>query len=300
MGLATTGSLSDYLKNKHVHHKFETEYQLGGSLGRGGFGFVVAVTHMTDMQQSACKFIVKKRIRKSRWVHDPTLGKCPIEVWAAHNLQHDNLLEFVDYFEDETYCYLVTTRFGSKEIDEYLPPSPVETRFPKSASMDLFQYLSVNTRMSERDCRHVMNQLMSCVEYLYHMNLIHRDIKDENILIDSSLDIKLVDLGSITAVGDGNFDNFLGTLQYAAPEIVRCETYSAESAEIWSIGCLMYIMLTGELPFMSPRDVLDMPVRQPTVKLGFWARELVMRMLDKDPKGRPSIQDVINHPFLDG
>ncbi|KAJ3299831.1 hypothetical protein HDU76_006211 [Blyttiomyces sp. JEL0837] len=166
-------------------------------------------------------------------------------------------------------------------------------------------------RFTEDQARYVFRQILSAVTYLLTMNILHRDIKDENILIDQNFNVKLIDFGSAcftTQSGDGLF---LGTLQYAAPEIVEGRASRGSPCEIWSLGCCLFIMVTGESPFETIHDVRMSPppfsrtrgnggVSGGSGKLSHLCQHLISWMLEKDPAKRPSVQQVLQHPWLAG
>ncbi|KAJ3025258.1 UNVERIFIED_CONTAM: hypothetical protein HDU68_007328, partial [Siphonaria sp. JEL0065] len=177
--------------------------------------------------------------------------------------------------------------------------TPLERR----NSCDLFECIEYYQRFTEEQARHVFKQIVSAVSYLESNRIIHRDIKDENILIDREFNVKLIDFGSATVldrngrVVDGLF---LGTLQYAAPEILSGRPSHGSECEVWSLGCCLYIMLAGEAPFESPKDViqLDRPLAPRNVVLSHGVSSLIMWMLEKDPKKRATVRDVLRHPWV--
>lgn len=191
----------------------------------------------------------------------------------------------------------------SRNVD--LPSSPVHSVFDhfyaKPTTSDLFEYLQTQ-HISEPASRFIMLQLMSIVQYLDSRNMVHRDIKDENIIIDHrTLRILLVDFGSIVVFTRGEgIRSFLGTLQYAAPEVLASKKYDAQPAEVWQIGCLLYIMLSSRIPFSSSRQAQFEGMNRIETYVSAWALDLVESMLVKDPKRRATISDIINHPWMLG
>ncbi len=142
---------------------------------------------------------------------------------------------------------------------------------------------------------------MSSIAYLHSLGIVHRDIKDENILIDSNLSVKLIDFGSAAFFdipGGKRFDRFMGTIQYAAPEILRGEKYRGPEAEIWALGCCLYIMLTGQVPFSTPQQAVSQPFTLPTLPLSSSCLDLLSSMLQKSSSKRATVEKVLSHPWL--
>lgn len=130
--------------------------------------------------------------------------------------------------------------------------------------------------------------------------IVHRDIKDENILIDNQYNVKLIDFGSASFIPKEDeplFTRFLGTLQYASPEIFRGESYRGPEAEIWALGCCLYIMLSGRVPFETPDQAVRCAIREPK-NTSNMCLNLLGWMLCKDQRDRPTIQQVASHEWL--
>ncbi|KAJ1553206.1 hypothetical protein HK096_008827 [Nowakowskiella sp. JEL0078] len=126
-------------------------------------------------------------------------------------------------------------------------PTPSQLKPPvrelrRRSSCDLFECIEHYSRFTESQSRRVFSQIVHAIAYLHSIGIVHRDIKDENLLIDENFNVKLIDFGSVGFIPQGGklFDRFLGTLQYASPEILRREQYRGPEAE------------TGTLNYMSP------------------------------------------------
>jgi serine/threonine protein kinase len=206
---------------------------------------------------------------------------------------------------DDNHCYLVTTLHGCPWAHNDLPPSPVsDNGFPDSYTSqhatDLYECIERRGSFPENQARYIFNQILDAVSHLHSLNLVHRDIKDENILIDQDYQIKLIDFGAVSTFDpskDTHFNSFFGTLQYAAPEILSNSPYSGPKAEIWSLGCCLYIMLTGNIPFTNTEHASSLPFTTPSISLSSSCLHLLHGMLHKDPKKRASLDDVMMHPW---
>lgn len=130
--------------------------------------------------------------------------------------------------------------------------------------------------------------------------IVHRDIKDENIVIDENYVAKLVDFGSAAFIPQSNdklFDRFNGTLHFAPPEILRGYTYRGPEAEMWSLGVLLYTLVFAANPFDGAKQTLKGVLRWPW-PISPSLADLIRNMLQLDVHKRATIDEVISHPWL--
>ncbi|KAF9112518.1 hypothetical protein BGX27_003238 [Mortierella sp. AM989] len=182
--------------------------------------------------------------------------------------------------------------------DHILKPALMVRR----TSCDLFECIEHHSKFSESQARMIFKQIVECVHYLNSRGICHRDIKDENIVIDNDFVVKLIDFGSAVIIPPHGkvFDRFYGTINYASPEILKGEKYRAESAEIWSLGILLYTILYGEVPFNDPVQAISGPYISPRVQSSKECLHLLNWMLAKAPERRATIADVASHPWIVG
>ncbi|KAI8910110.1 kinase-like domain-containing protein [Gorgonomyces haynaldii] len=248
-------------------------------LGKGGSAKVF-LGH-EGSKRCVIKQINKHKVPKAQWVADKTLGleKVPIEVSILCQLQDigKGLPKLVEHFETDEHYYLVT------EFQD---------------SVDLYAYLEHKT-MTESQARFVMNQILELLARLEAFGIAHGDIKDENVLIDKNYQVSLIDFGSVCPINRKRPAKcFYGTIQYAPPEILLGQDYDPLCADIWSLGCLLYCLLTGKLPFDSTRHILERPHNPLPFTASSELQDLLSWMLEKDPGRRPSLDLVTLHPFL--
>ena len=145
-----------------------------------------------------------------------------------------------------------------------------------------------------------MGQLVSVVEHLHSKCIIHGDIKDENILINDKLCIKLIDFGSSKIINSTNdcLNRFQGTINYVSPEILNGGQFSGKSNDIWCIGILLYTMLTGQVPFASINDIRALKRRRSKIKISVDANDLLNSILHDDPNSRPSASEILGHGWF--
>ncbi len=117
---------------------------------------------------------------------------------------------------------------------------------------DLLSYIRKMRRLPENTVKYIFKQIINAIHHLHSQNIIHRDIKLENILIDSNSFVKLCDFGVSREVRRGDLlSNKCGTLAYIAPEILRNKEYEGFGVDIWSAGVVLYTMLCGTVPFKA-------------------------------------------------
>jgi len=146
--------------------------------------------------------------------------------------QHSNIVKLIDVFENSDHYYIVI---------EYM------------AGKDMFDYIQKrNFMLSEERVKQLSVQIINAVRYLHDFGIVHRDLKLENVMMSDSSNVahpKIVDFGLAKIIGPNEkADEPFGTLGYVAPEVLKKRPYSY-SCDVWSIGCIMYALLSGSLPF---------------------------------------------------
>ena len=151
----------------------------------------------------------------------------------------------------------------------------------------------------------VFTQLVGAVAYVHNSSCVHRDLKLENILLDKNENVKLCDFG-FTREYEGKasyLQTFCGTVCYSAPEMLKGEKYAGEKVDVWSLGVILYALLTGELPFDDDDDnvtrtkILSSEPKWPD-NLTPDSQSLLGVLLSKRPLIRPSLSEILTHPFL--
>ena len=179
-------------------------------MGQGAYGQVkLARYKKAPSNKVVLKYVTKKRILVDTWTRDRKLGTVPLEIHVLNYLKkegfrHPNIVEMTDFFEDNINYYIEMVPHG-------LP------------GMDLFDYIEMRSTMEEAECRNIFLQVVAALHHLHTKALVvHRDIKDENIVLDGENRVKLIDFGSAAYIKNGPFDVFVGTIGELAPSF----TYS--------------------------------------------------------------------------
>ena len=173
---------------------------------------------------------------------------------------------------------------------------------------ELFDYILMHKCLAEQEAVRIFRQIISGLAYCHRFNICHRDIKPENILLDSNLNVKLVDFGMAALQPPGKLlETSCGSPHYASPEIAEGRKYRGDRADIWSCGVVLYVMLCGTLPFGTGaededvRDVLNEVLRGDVYypdSISEEAEDMIVRMLQQNPKKRIAIEQMWRHPLL--
>lgn len=170
---------------------------------------------------------------------------------------------------------------------------------------ELYDYLLRHGKLPVDKVQKSFTQLVGAVAYVHQQRCVHRDLKLENILLDKHENVKLLDFGFAREYeGKTNYlQTFCGTICYSAPEMLKGEKYAGEKVDVWSLGIILYALLCGELPFddddddTTRRKILSEEPSYPD-HIPPDALSLLKQLLSKRPFPRPSLTDILNHPFL--
>uniref|UniRef100_A0A6B2KZD1 non-specific serine/threonine protein kinase n=1 Tax=Arcella intermedia TaxID=1963864 RepID=A0A6B2KZD1_9EUKA len=176
--------------------------------------------------------------------------------------------------------------------------------FEYAAQGELFDYIVSHGRLSERDARKFMRQIVSALEYCHSLLIIHRDLKPENLLLDDSYNIKISDFGLSNIMEPGKrFNTFCGSLHYACPEILRGEEYVGPGVDIWSIGIILYCLVVGRQPWDADNAeglihaILEEGLEVPS-GLSENCVDLLLQMLRVSEYDRIPIAKIRVHPWI--
>ena len=168
---------------------------------------------------------------------------------------------------------------------------------------DLRQLINSEGALSENQAREFFGDLLLGVRKMHSINLMHRDLKLENMLIDNKFRLKIADFGCARRQIAKRLNTITGSYAYGAPELFRGDYYDGRKTDVWSMGVILYAMLVGRLPFSDKGEVPELleermqPPRLP-IDLSSKCADLIQRMLNYDPAGRLSVEEVMCHPWL--
>lgn len=149
---------------------------------------------------------------------------------------------------------------------------------------------------------YIFRQIVNAIDYLHSLKILHRDIKDENIIIDQYFHVKLIDFGSATFMEDGKlFSTFYGTTEYCSPEVLAGNKYAGPELEIWALGITLFVLIFFENPFIDIEETLHSELHFPhtTVTAISPALEKTLSsMLDKNPKTRCTMKQLVADPWV--
>ncbi|QLI64850.1 Serine/threonine-protein kinase ppk6 [Metarhizium brunneum] len=281
--VSTSGSSSPARAAEPARKTTIRDYSILEDMGQGAYGQVKLARHKTSGKKVVLKYVTKRRILVDTWTRDRKLGTVPLEIHVLDYLRkpefrHPNIVEMEGFFEDDINYYIEMAPHG-------LP------------GMDLFDYIELRANMQEPECRSIFVQVAKAVHFLHAKALVvHRDIKDENVILDGEGNIKLIDFGSAAYIKSGPFDVFVGTIDYAAPEVLAGKPYGGKEQDVWALGILLYTIVYKENPFYSIDEIMDRDLRVPFT-MSEESIDLVRRMLNRDVEERYGILQVINHPW---
>ncbi|NXU01673.1 PASK kinase, partial [Buphagus erythrorhynchus] len=258
--------------------EYAKNYSTLNLIGKGSFGFVWTARGKKDHQEVVVKFIWKERVLEDCWVDDPDLGRVTQEIAILQKLQHPNIIKVLDIFENECFFQLVMEKHGS--------------------GLDLFTFIDNQPNLDEPLASYIFRQLVSAVGYLHCRNILHRDIKDENIVIAEDFTIKLVDFGSAAYLEPGKlFYTFCGTIEYCSPEVLSGQPYHGPELEMWSLGITLYTLVLGENPFCELEEALA-AVLCPPHPVSQGLMDLMAGLLHPVPEQRMTLAMLAEDPWL--
>ena len=268
-------------------------YEKLNLLGKGTFGSVIKVKHKITGEIRAMKIIKNLYASNSNKTDDKFLR----EIQVLKTLEHPNIIKIYEYYIDEENHYIITELVTGGELYDTIVK---------------FQ------RFNEKKAAYIMRQILSALNYLHSHGIVHRDIKPENILVEKNIkkskekhgedeiNIKIIDFGASNFFkSDQKLTLKIGSPYYIAPEVLN-KCYN-EKCDIWSAGVVLYVMLTGNFPFVgNTRQQLFENIKtgkyNTSVKeykaISQKAKDLIKQMLELDSTKRISAADCLNSPFF--
>ena len=250
-------------------------------LGKGAYGEVWKVTHENSKKVYCIKMMNKRDIYEQNLINQ--INK---EISIMYNLNHPYSIKLYNHFEDNDKIYLIMELATNGNLYNYIQSK----KHQKNKNIDIIKKIIIQT--------------IEIIKYLHSSNIIYRDIKPENILLDKDFNIKLCDYGWASYFTPGHSLNvYCGTPEYVSPEVLKKLPYN-EKVDIWGIGVLIFELVFGYPPFSSNLNT----VRFNNIKEGKinWPenfedgdlKDLIQKILKVNPKERISLDDIEKHPWL--
>lgn len=244
----------------------------------GAYGYVKMAYRNHDRLLVISKFILKEKLCSNFMITTEDKKEIPMEIYLLMRVKHPNIVNVLDVYENEKFFQLIMEKHGS--------------------GMDLFEFIDRRPKMDEKLGCFIFRQIAKAVDYLHSLNILHRDIKDENIIIDQNFHIKLIDFGSATFMEEGKmFSTFYGTTEYCSPEVLAGNKYQGPELEVWSLGVTLFVLMFFENPFLDMEDTLRADLMIPQ-DVSCELEGLLLRMLDKDPKTRLTMKEMLAHDWI--
>ncbi|CAN8246267.1 unnamed protein product [Cochlearia groenlandica] len=251
-------------------------YKLGDALGSGGYGVTYSCHEISTGKPFACKSISKSKLRTEE---DKESVKREVHI-MNHVKGESNIVQITGSYEDKRSVHIVMELCTGGE---------------------LLERISSQGKHSERDASRILWSIVSAVQVCHSLEVIHRDLKPENFLFssdDENAELKAIDFGCSVYFKEGmvHKDSFCSDY-YVAPEVLRGERYGKE-IDIWSAGVILYLILSGNPPFENEHEIMEGRVdleSNPWPSISSGARDLIEKMLKKDPKERITAAKVLDH-----
>ncbi|XP_056867588.1 MAP/microtubule affinity-regulating kinase 3a isoform X25 [Takifugu flavidus] len=252
-------------------------YRLLKTIGKGNFAKVKLARHILTGREVAIKIIDKTQLNPN------SLQKLFREVRIMKILNHPNIVKLFEVIETERTLYLVMEYASGGEV---------------------FDYLVAHGRMKEKEARAKFRQIVSAVQYCHQKHIVHRDLKAENLLLDADMNIKIADFGFSNEFTLGNkLDTFCGSPPYAAPELFQGKKYDGPEVDVWSLGVILYTLVSGSLPFdgQNLKELRERVLRG-KYRIPFYmstdCENLLKRFLVLNPSKRGTLEQIMKDRWI--
>ncbi|KAL0965431.1 hypothetical protein UPYG_G00281200 [Umbra pygmaea] len=253
-------------------------YKVRGEIGSGTFSRVKMAFHALTKDKVAIKVLDKTRLDVKA---QKLLSR---ETSCMEALQHANIVRLYEVVESHSRLYLVLEYAGGG---------------------DLHTQICSEGRLSETEAKLTFAQVLSAIKHMHDRNIIHRDLKAENVLYACNGCVKVADFGFSTRVTNGNdmLDTFCGSPHYAAPELFKDKCYMGPPVDVWAMGVLLLFMVTGTMPFRSDTmGKLKLAIIQGAYTLPEWVSEpcqrLICGILKRIPEERYAVDQMVGCDWL--
>ncbi|CUI14844.1 protein kinase, putative [Bodo saltans] len=259
------------------------EYEVGRTIASGAFSKVKLAVHVPTGKQCVAKILPK--------TNEHVENDIRVEISILRKVRHPHVVQLIEILESPRHYYIILEPVLGGDLCSLV--------------------MGMQHGIPEKETAALFLQLVQGVHACHRNGVAHRDLKPENILLTPDRQVKISDFGLSRLHRVSNFSaqaaefakTLTGTLAYVSPEVLAGQ-YDAFKADLWSLGCILYVMLTSHFPFGSAvgpeleRRISAGEVNPLPPSVSGAARDLTMSLLLMNPKERPSLDDVINHPFF--
>ncbi|XP_016423132.1 SNF-related serine/threonine-protein kinase-like [Sinocyclocheilus rhinocerous] len=256
-------------------------YDMNKTLGRGHFAVVKLARHVFTGEKVAVKVIDKTKL------DTVATGHLFQEVRCMKLVQHPNIVRLYEVIDTQTKLYLIL------ELGD---------------GGDMFDYIMKHEEgLTEELAKKYFAQIVHAISYCHRLHVVHRDLKPENVVFFEKQGlVKLTDFGFSNKFQPGKkLTTSCGSLAYSAPEILLGDEYDAPAVDIWSLGVILFMLVCGQPPFQEANDsetltmIMDCKYTVPA-HVSNACKDLINRMLQRDPKRRASLEEIESHAWLQG
>ncbi|GLJ23287.1 hypothetical protein SUGI_0440580 [Cryptomeria japonica] len=257
------------------------KYELGRVLGEGKFSKVKYARNMENGESVAIKIMEKDTLLKQKMVQ-----QIKREISTMNLIKHPNVVQLHEVMASKKRIYIVL---------EFVMGG------------DLYNKITHHGRLKENEARKYFQQLITAVDYCHSRGVSHRDLKPENLLLDSYGNLKVSDFG-LSALPqqvreDGLLHTACGTPNYVAPEVINDKGYDGATADLWSCGVILFVLMAGYLPFDEQNImILYKKICKADFKHPLWfsssAKKLISRIFDPNPKTRITVPEIIKNEWF--
>ena len=270
-----------------INCSIKDHYEIVSQIGKGGFSKVLEVRNKTTNAIRACKYISKAKM------NEKTLKRTLREINMLKKLDHPNIIKLYEVYESKNSIYLIMEKCNGGELFD-----------------NIIEHITKGKMYTEKQASEIILQILSAINYCHKNGICHRDLKPENILLlnkenenGENNKIKIIDFGLSQYISDKKLNSRVGTAYYVSPEVLSGE-YS-EKCDVWSIGIILCVLLTGEPPFNGANDsIIYNKIKNYNYHFSpKWryisneAKDLVSHMLIPE-NIRYDINQVISHPWF--
>jgi 5'-AMP-activated protein kinase catalytic alpha subunit len=253
-------------------------FLLKQTIGHGAFSVVKIAVHKKTKKKFACKIIKLEKIKK-----DKLEERFEQETRILQQMRHPHIAQLHAVLEDNKFYYVLI---------ELCPNG------------ELFRYIIQNKYLSEKEAKFYMRQIMEAMKYIHDSGVVHRDLKPENILLDAENKLKITDFGfSRYVIGDPMVKTTCGSPCYASPACIEGKPYNGFKNDIWSLGVILFAMVTGQLPWTKKNEA---ELYQQISKAEFTipkylsaeCTNLISAMMNTDENMRPTCDQILQDPWF--